>query len=185
MDQQIEREETAMTQMPEQSPPYEAPQDLPPRQPVWPKVIGIISVVLASLGLVCTPISLFLGMRGANAEEALKYFPDWWLAYTTVSCIVGILQAILLLAAGIVVLLKRPAGRVLHLVYAVITIVLGMASSAIGATGLVTADMPAPIKISVAVGVFIGVLVGMIYPVFLLIWFLRPRIRDQVAAWGR
>lgn len=173
-----------MTQVPEQSPPYEAAQDLPPQQPVWPKVIGIISIVLASLGLICTPISLFVSMRGANAEEALKFFPDWWLAYTTVSCVVGVLQAILLLAAGIVVLLKRPAGRVLHLVYAVIAIVLGIASSAFGAASILTGDMPAPIKIGTAVGIFIGVLVGMIYPVFLLIWFLRPKIRDQVAAWG-
>jgi len=174
-----------MTGMPERSPLYEAPQGLPPKQPIWPKVIGIISIVLASLGLICTPISLLVSMRGANAEEALKFFPDWWLAYTTVSCVVGVLQAILLLAAGIVVLLKRPAGRVLHLVYAVIAIVLGIASSAIGATSILTADMPAPIKIGAAAGVFIGVLVGMIYPVFLLIWFLRPKIRDQVAAWGR
>jgi hypothetical protein len=109
--------------------------------PSWPKVIGIISIVLGGLGLLCQPCGLFVvvGMEafmqqmaqfqaqaGPNAAGpgqatipttpmpgALKYG-----LLSILSAAGGILGVSLLLVAGINTLRRASSGRMFHLVYA-------------------------------------------------------------------
>jgi hypothetical protein len=174
-----------MTQMPFAAPQSGIPEGPPPIPSVWPKVIGIISIVLASLGLICTPISWLTTTFVTHAHEVMKVFPEWWSTYTTVSSVVGIFMALILLGAGITTLMRRGIGRSLHLVYGAAGILIAIGNVVVIAMTLLGAEMEGPMRVAFIGGIVVGVPLGMIYPVFLIIWFLRSKIRQEVAAWGR
>ncbi len=151
----------------------------PVRGSLWPKVIGIISIILASLGLVFTPLNL----ANPAQKEILERLPSWFSTYSTFSTLAGAVIMVLLLAAGILLFNRRPAGRTLHVAYALVTVVLGL----IGLMVVLFGDMsglPDAMRILFRVGAIVGWAFGMIYPVFLLVWFFRRKIRDQVAGWA-
>jgi hypothetical protein len=172
--------------------PYSPPPAVPPTEyeyvvqqnpTVWPKVIGIISIVFASLGIVCTPISLGMNAVNPASKKAMEMFPDWWHSYTLFTSFLGIAFAILLLVAGISLLRRRPSGRPLHLIYAGVTVIVTIVGTVVMVLMINTDSMPAAGRTGMMIGVVSGVFFGSAYPVFLLIWFLRPRIRDEVAFW--
>ncbi|MDY7009556.1 MAG: hypothetical protein SVV80_02240 [Planctomycetota bacterium] len=178
-----------MTQNPYAPPPvvpqaeYEYVVEQKP--PVWHKVIGIISIVFGSLGIVCTPISLGANAANPTHKEAMKMFPDWWQSYTVFSSFLGIAFAILLLVAGISLLRRRPAGRPLHLIYAGVTIIMAVVGIVAMVSMINTDSIPVEMRTVIITSAVFGILFGSAYPVFLLIWFLRPGIRNEVASWPR
>lgn len=97
-------------------------------RPKWPKVIGIISIVLAGLGLTCGGIGIV--WQGFIApgfmEQALEGdpFPDALRLQATDYAIggLGLLLGFLLLFAGIACVTYRPSTRMMHLAYACCTI---------------------------------------------------------------
>lgn len=176
--------------------------------PAWPKVMGIISIVLGGLGLPCGLcvgiMSLAMGpfmqkmgelqAQGGGAkggpEIPSTQIPSE-LAPGTLSILSGLLWplcAILMLMAGVMLLQRKPAGRTLHIVYGMIS-VLGTLIGLIGAwmysqsaaaymaqhpddpwTKFFTAQGGGPSGQFVqAIGLSC---VSFIYPAFVLIWFL-------------
>src|SRR5262245_16891769 len=95
--------------------------------PGWPKVVGIISIVWGGLGTTCAAC----GLAVMPALPALMGKPDEPLPPTMQMTplmlalyVAGILQALLLIAAGVLTLKRKPAGRGLHLFYAATALVL-------------------------------------------------------------
>lgn len=154
--------------------------------PVWPKVIGIISIIWGSLGILCntcaalgsliTPV--FVNMvPPEQREEMQKQLAASMGLATVVVAVFGALIAILLIIAGIQTLKRQPAGRMLHLIYGVLGCLIALIGTAIGWSNSQAqiAGMP-PEAANVArmgnlFGLAIGVCVGIAYPIFCLVWF--------------
>ncbi len=108
-----------------------AEPDFAPR-PSWPKVIGIISIVLGSLGVLCGAAGIgwqFLGasMMGAQAGDFPPVYTNPPLLMTVVG-VIAILWSILLIVAGSTTAGRKPAGRPMHLLWASVAIVIGAIS---------------------------------------------------------
>lgn len=129
-----------MTQMqPSDSPPV-IPGDLPAVQEAWPKVFGIISIVLGSLGLAtnaCSAVSGLVGgpllasfMKqlpsnapgsGANTAADLERMMDAmhpWMVVSGVLALGSLFVSAWLLAAGIWLVKRRAAGVRQHINWA-------------------------------------------------------------------
>lgn len=104
----------------------------------WPKAVGLISTIWAGLGLMCgfcgVGYMMFMGKILAGAEQQFGPAPDVVKPSSAQIIVgaVGMVSPIILLIAGIATLRRRPAGRMLHLVYALVAIVLGSAGTFIG-----------------------------------------------------
>lgn len=172
---------------PEPPTPGQAPE--PTKRPGWATAIGVISVVLAGLGLVCTRIGLAIkdvtsklapGTPTVNIED---YFPDWYGTYQTVAILVGIALSVILLAGGVSVLRKRAAARTLHLAWAGINLVLGVINNVISLGFMDLSSAPPGARFRAILLIIIGIPAGLAYPVFLLIWFNRAKIKQQLSTW--
>ncbi len=105
------------------------PDELMMPPPKWPMVIGIISIILSSFGLICGGIGFLLAPFGASMVES-SFQQDssttghpvpYGMEVTAVDYGIGGLSLILsvvLLFAGITAVTRRPVTRPLHLVYA-------------------------------------------------------------------
>jgi hypothetical protein len=169
-------------------PPPPPPPPYPQRPSSWPKVIGIISIVLAGLGLICTPIGLATRQAaGPAGAEAMAGAPAWYATYQVVSALAGIVVAALLLVAGILLCKRRPAGRTMHIAYAILNIVVAVGNviaAVTAASNIDTGPNEAALFVPVLIGgMVVGLVIGLAYPVFLLVWFTRTKVRDEVAAW--
>lgn len=111
---------------------------VPRERAKWPKTVGIISIAWAGLGLMCgfcgVGWMMFVGKFLAGAEQQFGPAPDVVKPNSAqlIVGVVGMVAPILLLIAGIATLRRKPAGRVLHLTYALVAIILGAAGAALG-----------------------------------------------------
>lgn len=181
--------------------------------PKWPKVIGIISIVLGALGFTCIGLqtaSIFfqeqlmgLAAQGTNAPPPPTMEPTPALIGASV---LGILLNVLLIAAGIATLARSPKGRTLHLVYAVVSIISSFAGSYVGiqAQQAYNADMDAYAEqypesifaqqhvqsaemrpIMQLGGVAVSLVIALSWPLFCLIWFtLSKRGKSDMKGTG-
>ena len=174
---------------PQMTPPGETqpPQEAPSKRAAWPTAIGVISIVWASLGLICTPLSMLGNKFNPEAKEMQDKFPDWYITYLTAGSLAGIALAILLLVAGICLLKRVRAARRLHVTYAGVSMVLAVVGLVIVITvlfpSLRESDMSKAAVIGGIAGGIIGTAVGMAWPIFLLVWFSLRKIRQQVQQW--
>lgn len=173
---------------PEQ-PPVDLDVDLLAEPPGWPKIVGIVSIVFGALGLTCGGCGLLgQGMQSLIPEmEDVAKQPQVMAPILTFSLLaLALLLSILLLIAGIMTLLRKPIGRPLHLLYAVLKILAVI-------IGLVTFIMIWPdykveltryfeesgqnaqsrdVMLSATFyGALVSNLIYLAYPVFCLIWF--------------
>ncbi|MCH7701510.1 MAG: hypothetical protein IID37_07460 [Planctomycetes bacterium] len=186
------------------SPPIE-PEALgsgtPP--PAWHKPIGVIAIVFGSLGMLGGCSGLFypklMEMMASNVpremEEQFKVAEDF-AGWTIASSLAGLVAAAALLAAGIGVLKQRRWGITTARVWAVAKMVVVAATSVLTyqilqeSTAAMlrtqgTQAMPPGFMSAVgAMSIGMGIMWGWALPVFLLIWFGRRKIRQDVAAWG-
>jgi flagellar biogenesis protein FliO len=158
--------------------------------PAWPKVVGIISIVWGSLGIVCNVCglagpamsNLFVNMVPPEQREQMKQQMAASRNPLSIGLsAVGLLVAILLIAAGIQTLRRQASGRPMHLLWGVLGIVLAIAGGAVALANMKTqmASMPqqsSPQAQQMAttfgyVGAACAVVFFMIWPVFVLIWF--------------
>ena len=196
-----------MTQMAPPPPPvFPQPAPVPasaPRRSAWPTAIGVISIVLGGLGLVCISVSVTWNamqfrMPNQMAQEMPFVMPDWFLTYQTVAGLLQMVVSILLLVAGILLLRRRPAAGWLHLLYAVLGLTLAIVGAIVTYHAMeeVSAsfeqsegleDMPpfvrAMMTSQMRSGSIMGVIFAAAYPAFLLVWFLRGPIRREIASW--
>lgn len=182
--------------------PATAPDDdleaLLAEPPKWPKVVGIISIVWAALGITCAGIGLgwlaymptFMENMAKSANvpppPPMNVPPAMW-AISAVS--IG--ATVLLIVAGISTLARSPRGRTLHLAYAVLAILLFFPSTYVNMQMqtdyqkdmAVYAEQhpdspfaaqarqgPAQV-IGKIVGLVVGAIMGLTWPLFCLLWF--------------
>ncbi|MEX0876854.1 MAG: hypothetical protein WD114_05295 [Phycisphaerales bacterium] len=162
-------------------------------RPKWPKVIGIISIVLGSLGLVCGGLGLVATPLASKfMEGALEGDPvPYGMVPTAADYIImglSVVLALLLLFAGITAVAHRPVTRVMHIVYALLSIPMSiwsylnqMEKAELNAQW--ARDFPDnqmaqgmdPSNAGAAAGQIFGLIVLLVFgiglPVFYLIWF--------------
>lgn len=165
--------------------------DFDPDPPRWPKVVGGFSIAFACLGLVCNVCMVGMASFGASMlppDPTGAPLPPWAnqgpMLY--VQAALSLLLSLLLLAAGLTTLGRRPVARPLHLVWAV----LGIIAACFGLYMQVkmnadnrrwALDNPqSPMaqgmngpgaNIGPICGYVIGVVFGFAWPIFCLIWF--------------
>ncbi len=162
-------------------------------KPTWPTVVGIISLCLAGFFGLMTIIGQIINFSGINPQqrEIMKNAPDWVEPMQLSAGAFAVIAYIVLAIAGANLLKRRLLGRKLHLVYAVMGIVVAVAGLAIGLTIVSIAQPPANMppaaqsafKISMTVGPIIGLPFALAYPVFLLIWFGRAKVKQHIQTW--
>lgn len=147
----------------------------------WPKAIGVISIVFASLGLVCVPLSGAMTAFAPHGQARIENpYPGW---YTATGLAMSVAQSALLLAAGVSLIKRRPRGRTLHVVYAGVGVGHVLASFLLILLVFPTPDVPGPAGAFFPATAACSTLAGAAYPIFLLIWFMRPAIRNEVESW--
>lgn len=175
-----------------------------PARNSWPRVIGIVSIVWGSLGLVCNGCGLVMQVfqsammsmipqpSGPNAQQ-LPPIPDVMkpTALEVANMGAGLVICVVLIIAGAMLAARNPKARAAHLAYAGLSIlatVVGTAifiqkQSAIMAWAKQNPDnLWAKSQTQGANFAFIsigfGVLLGLAYPLFILFWFLAVK-RDS------
>ncbi len=171
--------------------------------PIWPKPIGVVGIIWGTVNIGCMgcgAIGLMMPMfMGSSMQQA---FPDGmpptlmnppltiWLNY-----LVGLGLALLLIASGIVLLLRKPVARPMHLVYATIAVIATIFGLYAGwqmqaeinawcqqHPDTAYAKQAAASGIFQWVGLGLGIVLGLGWPVFLLIWFgLVKRDSQEIA----
>lgn len=156
------------------------------KPPAWPKVIGIISIVFGSLGIICGGLGigwqLLAGTIMANvpggAPPALTNPDPINLAVGGL----GIVWAIVQIVAGSMTAARKPSGRMAHLVWAGVALVLGavgiylqvkmnasVAQWCIDNPDSEIAKNQSPV--GAIMGYACGGFFGIAYPLFTLVWF--------------
>ncbi|MCH7814002.1 MAG: hypothetical protein IID40_08270 [Planctomycetes bacterium] len=171
-----------------------------PEPSSWPKVIGIISIVLGSLGILggingalspfyAASLAKFMPGQSAEVMAMVKEFAVW----TVAGSLVAIGLAGLLLAAGIALVKQRPqaVGRcrlwaVLKILFAIANTVLQyQIQSRMMQAQQDSGNFPAGMAdLMVWTAVVMPLAWALPYPGFLLIWFGRSKIKLEVANWG-
>ncbi len=170
----------------------------------WPTVIGIIAIVLGILGILgglwgmVAPfvIGAFSSVLPSGADAGTVNQIQgwrWWLVGNSLAA-TGI--AVVLLRAGIGLAKRRPWARTTALTWAWLRICLVLAVSAVSAimqhsvmTSLAQQDPTiAGMGSAFATGMglltlCVSVLWGWAFPVFMLIWLYRRKIRAEMAGW--
>ncbi len=172
-------------------------------RPAWPKVIGIISIVFGSIGVICGGVGIgwqllapgFMSQMAGGAPPALMSPSPVQLGVGAVST----LWTIVLIVAGAMTLARKPAGRTAHLAWAGVAMIFG----AIGI--YMQVKMNADIATWVAdnpdsdfakqpqmpiIGYICGGFFGFAWPLFTIVWFglikkkasdLTEGVAEQVA----
>ena len=186
------------------SPPID-PGELGPSAPApaWHKPIGVIAIVFGSLGMlggcwgmvapqVMGTMASKMPPEVAGQVEVMHDFAGWTIA----SSLVGLVVAAALLVAGIGVHRQRRWGVTVARVWAVGKMLLVVATGVLtyqvfqetAARMSQTQGMQAmPGGFMSAMGgatTAVGVLWGWALPVFLLVWFGRRKIKQEVGAWA-
>jgi hypothetical protein len=160
-----------------------------PEPPAWPKVVGIISIVLGSIFLCCAgcgaiaPVVIFPWVQSTMKAQGQALPPTMQFgAMQWVSIAMGGALSLFLLIAGIMLVNRRPAARMLHLAYGVIAVLQGiwgivMQFQANQAMKVWVQQNPSSpfaqnnSPVGFIIGLAIGILIGFSWPVFCLVWF--------------
>ncbi len=180
------------------------------KRSAWPVVIGVIAIVLGGFGVLlhsgsglvsCQVNGPYSGtgqeMVNAAQAAATEQFGPWNL----LSALGSLALAGLLLAAGIGMVRRRPwcgkaslAWSILKIVYSIPATVLAFIVNSAQIDAMQQASTEAgnsgaggffALAQGLGVGVIgCGLLWAWVFPVFVLIWFLRAKVRTEVATWA-
>jgi len=150
---------------------------------VWPGALGLLAVYRALSGVLARVCSLawipVLRALFPESELIARLLEIGWGWGAVVLLWLALL--VLHLIAGIGLLLRRRWGAVLVVIYA------GAALLAVAAwRGLVmraSLDMAGAHGPHLLIANVVGLLVWAAWPVFVLVWFARGKVREQVRAW--
>jgi hypothetical protein len=194
------------------SPPLAA--STPPTQPVqmvseapkpsWPTVIGVIGIVFSACAIL-TMIASFaskyfmpasLQPPDTKVRAMMKAVEAKWAPWTNTISIVAVIIAGQLLYASTILLKRRAsAGRVVRL-WAAIKIGFELIGMPVGyfiieeTMAVYSSNSPSPVPLgsAMALGGAIGAIFALIwgcsFPVFLLIWFSRRPVQEEMVRWS-
>lgn len=188
--------------IPAETPPSEV-GEVPRKPPVWPSAIGTISIVFGALGLVCygclslqtiaTPF--MVGMMPEDQRPPTPQGIQLFVQIFQMCASTGL--SVWLLIAGIGLSRRRPWGRSHTVGWSVAKILLAFISTILGVVfagstvdqinSQLSQGGTAPFTVSTAwmfIFIAIGLVWALLWPVFLLIWFSRGSVKDEVAAWA-
>ena len=189
-----------MSQMPPQQAPYGPPGQtpgLPPRRSAWPTVIGYVSIGVAALFLLFALVGFVMqaaSIGGAQARQFQENLPDWMRTWQIAAGFYTVVVYGVLILAGLVLLKRRPAARTLHFLYVVLAVIMTIANTWF--TAQMMEYLPAAggpemppgfekaMKFGMLVGLVFSFVMGLAYPAFLVIWFCRGKIADEVRTWA-
>ncbi|MFT5423074.1 MAG: small-conductance mechanosensitive channel [Phycisphaerales bacterium] len=171
--------------------------------PGWPKVIGIMSIIFGSLSVFCGGIQAVAApFQGSMVEPMLNGDP-MPPGYSFDAVMIGLAIGggavnVLLLVAGILLVNRRAAARLAHLVYALLLIPLTVLSGLNGMKVMAAQQdwaklypsndfakqMTAAGDISATIGTVILLLVillSLAWPLFCIIWFglVKTKLRHM------
>ena len=186
------------------------PPELPTAsQTIWHKVLGIICIIFGA-GAALYAIGSTIGQKtmakfseqqmeitGAD-PAAYRALMDEWSGPLMIMGAASAIVALVLLAGGILLLMKKRksatvikswAGLKILLLAATIPVMASFqkANTEIAFSGALAGEgaefAAAGARIGLVVGIAVGVVWGLVLPTFVLIWFSRKKIKEQVAFW--
>lgn len=179
-------------------------------RPAWPTWIGVLSISSALLDLSCAVCSklfsnLFSDMlknsattldlsslSGATAIQLPTLQP--LAAYLAPP---GWICSALLLLGGCLLIARKPTGRLLHLIYSALGLLIAIISASSTLYVVATFNPPSARQFPEAMqtvqmfrlcGYVFAALVALFaggYPAFLLLYFRRKHVREEVARWQK
>lgn len=187
-------------------PTVQRPLVAAPAKTRWPGVIGTIAIVVGALGILISAWGVLqqvfitrITAMVPGQEPMIVVYERWRTPMIAVMA-AGVLVAAVLLAAGIMLVRRKPGAAAACLVYAVLRTVQGGALAV--TTGLMQRDLveasmttaasgnPAALAAAgatapaVAIASAAAVMVwALALPAFLFVWFVRPKIRREVRSW--
>jgi hypothetical protein len=187
---------------PAMTPPSEV-DELPPKPPGWPSAIGAISIVFGSLGLVCygcgsiqTALSPWLaGMVPEDQRPPIAQGMQLFVQIFQMCAATGL--SVWLLIGGIGLTRRRPWARAHTIGWSVAKLVLTVVATAIGVVFVgetikqVNSQLAGSggkplftVTVPMMLAFFaISLVWYFVWPIFLLIWFSRRAVKDEVVAW--
>ena len=189
--------------------PPMAPGPIPQVRPTsrWPTVIGIIAIVLGSLGALGGGVGMFGPMFTGMIKEFVEDQPGTaatvvqfevtaeWATWNIVQSICGLAVGVVLILAGVGLLKRRGWGPKATISWAVLKMLLVIGASVGGygqAKTLIDRMVDDPnmqglpqgaLSIGIVIGVGLNAVWGWALPVFMLIWFSRSKIKAETAQW--
>lgn len=164
------------------------------REPAkWPTVVGVVSIVWGGFGLICGVCSGVMTMVPSLILDRMPEGPErtqvernmaanalWPIEYPLMG--IGVLMAIFLIIAGIMLIKRNAGARPMHLVYGIVGVVMVAVHAVVG-----TMKVPQAVEASVPPGsspeviqqakvggfVMLGCLLlfFLLWPAFCVIWF--------------
>lgn len=175
--------------------------EVPQSPPAWPKVIGVISIVLGSLGILTNlwgavaPFlmdAMFGSLQNNEDLKATMQVQKDYMVWLVMAALLGLACALLLVIGGAGLCATRRWGHAALKLYIPLRVV-GVAGTAILtyvvsiATHQAMANSGSAVPMSsaiVVVTVGLGLAWGLALPLFLWIWFSRPKVKAVVSAWS-
>jgi len=168
------------------------------KRAVWPMVIGIVCIVLGSLGLICYgcqgvgTVVMFSGATNLPPEFQNARPPQPVLIGNMVNACVSFILSLWLLLAGVALTMRRPGARSALMAWSVckIIVVIGITIHSIIYVSAHVQHMnqqqgpfPQMTEALMIVTLLIQGMIYLIWPVFLLIWFMIPKFKNEVESW--
>jgi hypothetical protein len=176
-------------------------QTLPPRRPGWPVAIGVVSIILGTLGLSCygcgSVSTLINPMLPADMQSAAM--TGGYLVYSVTSYCGSFALSVWLFVSGIGLCGRRAWSGSASLWWAVTKIGFVLMELIVGFAFLndmvneinemfEDAEGSSAFAMNEAVVAIFSVLMSvlvLVWPLFVVIWFGRPGVRHEVAGWRK
>ncbi len=187
---------------PQLAPPTLPTSDISTGPSTWPGVIGALLCVFAGVGILSRAFSTLL----MAVAPAIPFLRDTMpsgplLTWGIVLSVVGLPTSAIHLIAGIQTLRRRPSARRWVIVFFVYVLVLVVPNAifqyysgihqmqqmqqmqSAGQQGAPPPGMAAVMQGANLAGVAFALVFPLLWPAFLLVWFSRRSIRDEMATW--
>ena len=191
------------------SPDFDSPQPrplTPPTTPVslppatrlsrWPTVIAVIAIGWSVLGISCGLWGTVdeISRKSSAATQPAASTANWepMRLVSALAYLLGVGLSIILLIVGVGLLRRRPWSARFARLWAVLDLILMVVGTlvlydyykrqfvvSIADSGLSMGT----VEMLFAAIYFFDLLVSFVFPVFVLIWFARRKIKDEVATW--